>query len=309
MLNLQRFVGSIPIIKGLESYIVNDSNEKDVSSIFIIGPPRTGSTMLFQILLSAYKFSYITNLSSLFYTTPVLITAIFNTIFPNYRAVDKYSSRLGYVNGLWAPSEAGQLYRYWFEKQVDSPDWNAHVKKSIKHISQTMEGPFLFKNLNVSIKINNIEKILPNSLYIFIRRNPLYVAQSIILMRRRMYQDISRWWSVKPPDYDDLKNLDPFEQIVRQIKSIEDCIQQNIANKKSNNIIEIWYEDLCSNWQGALTAIQSWCAENGVNLIERKPLLSSKNIPLKKSEKQILNEPEWERLQCMVDKIYHRQSS
>jgi len=35
--------------------------------IFIVGAPRSGSTLLYQLLAYYYNFSYFTNYSSLFY--------------------------------------------------------------------------------------------------------------------------------------------------------------------------------------------------------------------------------------------------
>ncbi len=43
-----------------------------VGPVFLIGPPRAGTTLLYQVLVKAFRFNYVTNIHAHFLRTPVL---------------------------------------------------------------------------------------------------------------------------------------------------------------------------------------------------------------------------------------------
>jgi len=176
------------------------------------------------------------------------------------------------------------------------------VRASVNAISDTMRGPFISKNLNNSMRLNRINQAFPNAIYLFMRRDPVYTAQSILLSRRNLFGTDKLWFSVKPPDYQKLADLDPLEQVVSQIKFIEDYLQNVFKQRKIANVMEIWYEELCSNWQNVLEQIAESCRKYGISL-EKKDKIS--NITLKKSQKQLLNDHEFKRLRSIVKKLYY----
>ena len=38
---------------------------------FVLGPPRSGTTLLYELLLTRFRFAYFSNLAHRFYRTPV----------------------------------------------------------------------------------------------------------------------------------------------------------------------------------------------------------------------------------------------
>jgi len=165
-----------------------------------------------------------------------------------------------------------------------------------------MEGPFIVKNLNNSMRLRRINQVFPNAIYIYIKRDVVYTAQSIILTRRRLFRNDGEWFSVKPQNYETLLELDPFEQVIYQIMSIESYIKQVLDDRQIKNVIEFWYEDMCLDWRGALNKIADLCDKYGVSLQENQP---APNISLRPSEEQILDDLEWGKLCRLVNLIYN----
>ncbi len=49
--------------------------------VFIIGPPRSGTTVLYQLLCKHTNFSYINNFIGHWYRIPILAAKAYNTLF------------------------------------------------------------------------------------------------------------------------------------------------------------------------------------------------------------------------------------
>jgi len=305
---VQRLLAYDPILPLVERVFLpkRHLNPRESQPIFIVGPPRTGSTLLFELLISIYRTAYITNLSSLLFRSPVLAVKLQSSLgfLHNFSGQSKY----GFIPGLTAPSEAGILFRRWFGDENHTKDKIPDllhvriVRASVNAISDTMRGPFISKNLNNSMRLNRINQAFPNAIYLFMRRDPVYTAQSILLSRRNLFGTDKLWFSVKPPDYQKLADLDPLEQVVSQIKFIEDYLQNVFKERKIANVMEIWYEELCSNWQNVLEQIVELCRKHGISLEKRNQI---PNITLKKSQKQLLNDHEFKRLRSIVKKLYY----
>ena len=298
-----------PILPLIEKKILlkRKSDLSRMQPIFIVGAPRTGSTLLFELLISTYRTSYITNLSALLYKSPVHATKLIKSLglVHTFSGTSKY----GYIQGLSAPSEAGVLFNHWFgnDESVKQDKHNllpAHVvRMTVDSMCCLMKGPFIVKNLNNSMRLERINQIFPNAIYIYIKRDVIYTAQSIILARRKLFRNDEGWFSVKPQNYETLLELDPFEQVIYQIMSIENYIKQVLDEQQIKNVIEIWYEDMCLDWCGALNKIADLCDKYGISLQENQP---APDISLGPSEEQILDDLEWGKLCRLVNLIYNQ---
>lgn len=300
--SLQTQVASLRLLHKLEHYIIGqETSSIRTTPIFIIGAPRTGSTLLFQLLLSTFRFAYITNLASFFYTAPTLVTKLGYPFFGRYHA-DKLTSHYGYINGLWSPSEAGQLLHHWFDHTSIEPEQKTCIQKTVATLSQIMNGPLLIKNLNVSVYLDTVHTIFPDACFIYIRRHPLYVAQSILLARKKLSDDISQWWSVRPPNVAELINLDPFEQIVWQIKSIENRIQEVLKERAIDRVLQLQYEEICDHWPAVAVQCRQFCQNFDIDLLGRHQGIT--RTRLQKSERQLIGSDEWEQVKRAVAQVY-----
>jgi len=57
--------------------------ENTLPPIFIVGAPRSGTTLLTQVLISSFELGYIDNISSKFWTNPLMGVIISNAIEPS----------------------------------------------------------------------------------------------------------------------------------------------------------------------------------------------------------------------------------
>ena len=258
---------------------------KRLSPIFIVGAPRTGSTLIFQEIVKHFNITYISNLMSLCPVYMVLIAKIFKSRMMRYTTVKP--SDLGYIAGLHSPSEAGAIYKQWFNNIIISDQEKKYIRNTVYHLSSIFNEPLVSKNLLNSIRMENINKIFPEARFIFLHRNPLYTAQSILLARKKNEGDINLWWSTKPKGYEKILAKSPYYQVLWQILKTEQKIK-NFIKKYHPECLEIYYENFCDDVQ-----LNSYLIKNKFNLSIKDSLSYDM---LKKNERQKLSDTEWKDL-------------
>lgn len=282
-------LGNIFVLSYLEKYFLKDLKKYHLPPLFLIGPPRTGSTFLYQLLAYFYRCSYFTNLSSLFYTSPTLITHITKKFFKRYE--DKcFYSNYGLIKGIWAPSEAGAIFNHWFSNKNNYKKNKKIIRKTCYKIAQIFGEPFISKNLNNSMRLKQLFDIFPEAIFVHVKRNITYTCQSIIVgLRKGLIR-------VNPGSHIGTSNLDIFERSVEDVIKIERLIETFFTEKKCN-YITINYSNLCSNYEYELLKIEEIYNSLGYELIRRK---NFEKIKFKKSERIILSNDDWYKLKKIV---------
>lgn len=227
-----------------------DFSHPGLHPIFIIGAPRSGSTLFYQLMLKHIKTAYISNFTALL---PCKMIFISRYLKPLHEFYELKESDFGYISGLFAPSEAGTVQRKWFESEY-SYRTRRRIRNTLILLSEAFSGPFVSKNLMNTTRLDNIRRILPEARYIYIRRDPLFNAQSLLLARRKVLGTDRKWWSVKPQGYPEVMKRSPEYQVVWQVVQTENIIMK-FLEKYSPNFLQIRYEDLCEAPESHLARI------------------------------------------------------
>jgi hypothetical protein len=309
VLSVQRLLGNQRLLRGIEKSLIQSINSELMPPIFIVGAPRTGSTLLFQLLIQRFHFAYLNNLESFFYGSPAVFAKLTHRFVSGRPAKFRSRTSYGYISGVLSPSEAGAIFRRWFGESDLAPylveSDKELIRKTVNYISSLTSAPFLSKNLYNSLRIITISSVFPEAFYIWIRRDPLYTCQSLIRMRRELYGTDRQWASVKPDNYRILLNCDPFEQVVRQVKVIDDHIEDAANTKKLKNLVRINYKDLCEEPQRELgLTAKTYKDTYGIELKER----SFSDFTIRSGDKKNLNDHEWQHLVNIVAKVYGKPS-
>jgi len=166
---------------------------------------------------------------------------------------NSYKSKHGSTikGGLHAPAEGGGIWKTWIPvhneylyTDIINKKQAEKIKNNINAVINKYNKPFIIKNNYNSLRIRIIKEIFPNAKIIFIKREPLSVAQSIIKARENIYGDRESWWSVKPPNYDEIKNMYYPQQVIKQIYFIEKKIVEDLKKFNKNRVLIINYTAL-----------------------------------------------------------------
>lgn len=222
--------------------------------IFICGPARSGTTLLYQILAENLEVAYTQNLSSLFPRSARTSVWLCQKLLPpaSRRKVGEYANYYGKTYGFSAPSEANFLWNQWVD--TDKSGFrtvvsDASMQKAAEYyrtLSCMNKLPTLAKNNNANVFASALHQQLDNSYFICTRRDTKFLAQSLITARLTINGDIEHSYGVVDTNDDrDLNN--PYDEVLEQIAylNLQAQRQQDIIGKSNFWIVD--YEETCNN--------------------------------------------------------------
>jgi len=231
--------------------------------VLIMGCGRSGSTLMLQWLARTGRFAYPTNLLSRFYAAPYIGARIqqmltdpqfnFRNELGEFRNEIKFSSLLGKTQGALAPNEFWYFWRRFFpygeiqyldDQALEKVDVSSFVAE-LAAIEAAFGKPLALKGLIINWNIPFLSSILDKVLFIHVTRHPLYNAQSLLEARTSFFGNQRQWYSFKPREYDDLKDLNPYEQVASQVYFTNRAIEKGLAQIDNSRWMKISYEEFC----------------------------------------------------------------
>ncbi|MGM0411603.1 MAG: sulfotransferase [Bacillota bacterium] len=247
--------------------------------ILIVGPPRTGSTLLYQLMINSFDLCFFNNFMMKFPYSPVLMSKILSCL--NYiKLRTEYQSFYGEVDGWLSPSQGYKVWNRWFPNDQSYVGENILKKKELNEISNTIKSisnnckkPFINKWPGNSVRILPLKKALPDTLFIRITRDPLYVAGSIFEATKNFLDNEDEWFSTKPKEYPMIKNHPILQRICEQVFFLEKNITEDLEKDKNTKVYNVSYEKLCQNPNYILEEINAFINHNN----KYKPITKRKN--------------------------------
>jgi hypothetical protein len=228
--------------------------------MFIIGPPRCGSTFLFAILTTQARFGYFSNVSQHLFAAPSLAMVTDNALRrAGARPPSLDGIRYGHVRGALGPSECSRFWYEWFDRSGAWGDGATPegLRATLEFMTARAGRPLLFKNLFNSRRIRALRAAMPEALFVVVKRDELAVARSILQCRLAAgVPENQAWWSVPPLDPDrSLERLPLNDRVAHQAVEIYREIFKELGEHHPSRWMELPYDDLVSNPAGAVDAV------------------------------------------------------
>ncbi|MFV0643346.1 MAG: sulfotransferase [Sphingomonadaceae bacterium] len=274
---------------------------RDIPPIFIIGAPRSGTSLLYELMVTNFRFSYISNLAHRFYLTPISASRIGRSAIHKWSG--NFTSRYGHISGWGAPNEGGWIWRRWLEDGAWSDGANlpsgtgAGLQALVTGLSSVLDAPFLNKNTMHSSRLLLLDRIWPDALFIEVRRDPVENARSIIRAERQAggpARDRQGWWSVRPLLASKMAGKCAIERASMQVLGVTHDIVRDMAEIGPDRLITIDYASLCMDCPRQMERIGDFLFRNGVIPEYRNPVPDhftvSPSCPLGEREENLLSE-------------------
>ncbi|NQT71757.1 MAG: sulfotransferase [Chloroflexi bacterium] len=285
---IQTFHRLDPVLPNLERRLLHETNLPP--PIFIIGPPRSGSTILYEALTVGCKCAFITNVAALLYRCPVLITRMFHPHSPRqFSGKNSY----GYIPGFTSPAEAKELNESWFDVP-QKPQRIEVTRKQFAELARFFGGPVIIKNLRNNLRIPSILQSFPDARFIWLHRPATDTIQSLLIGRRRIYNDDRTWLGIKPPGWHAFIDLDPIDQIAHQVAGLEEPIRSGLIDIPETQILRLDLEEFCQSPSKCLRKISEWYGPE-LNLLSHSIQSLPERLPFSKGPK--VDKEEWRRIE------------
>lgn len=284
----------------------NRIDRNNLQPIFLVGAPRTGSTILYQIVTNNFDLLYIDNLANTFSKNlyfGLWLSKNLKIKGPHNCFKSDFGRTL--KGGFRAPNECGGFCENMLETdnvyQLVEKNEKATSLKMKKYLSAIMgryRKPIIFKNLKSGQILPIIKVAFPEAKIIFIKRNPFFTAQSIFLAKRKAGIPADRFFGTKPRKYKELAYSSEPEQIVKQIYHMEKQIEQDSALFLKSNFITIHYEEVCRDYKALISKFEIFLNKKAVkSRAIKEPLI----LP---EQKKIINNDVARQIEKEISKLY-----
>lgn len=245
-----------PVINLFEDNIRNNlSYNRDISPIFVIGSPRSGTTITHQIISNNFKVCFPNNLNYYFQRNIIFGTWLNKKIFNLEKGHNSFSSNYGQTPTFTAPNEIQGYWNLKFPKIEDisaqSPEIIAskdEIVREIEAITELTGMNFIAKNVGNCQRIDELANLFPLSRFVYLKRSPYFTIQSLYKARIARGIPESNWWSVKPPNYTELENLPLISKLVAQIYYNEYQVNESIQKLASKRVFKLNYQSFIEQY-------------------------------------------------------------
>ncbi|MBD0329022.1 MAG: sulfotransferase [Thermoleophilia bacterium] len=231
---------------------------------FVVGLPRSGTTLISQLLAYCLDAGYVNNFVARFWRAPVHGIRLSRVIVGEPGEAE-FESDYARTKRLTDIHEYGYFWRHWLEKHTfddvvradereDEIDWPA-LKRTLANVQQEFGKPFVAKNMLGAYHMAKLRDVLEQVVWVYIERDPLDVAVSILDARRKYYSDPNAWWSYVPPEYPLLAGRDYREQIAGQIHYLARFYDRALGEVGSEAVVRVTYDQLCRDPAAVLDAV------------------------------------------------------
>jgi len=257
----------------LEAFLTHSASEEDCKICFIFGPPRCGSTLLFEFMADSLQCAHFTNAAERLYRVPVATTWLLGSRIKQRNAT--YNSKYGQLSGMTAPSENGRIWRNWLPQAapyfIDAPPLpSKNLRKKISAMCNCIGSPMVVKYMLIQPDIPLLLEYFPNAVFIHMERDPAENVRSILRRRRASPGGDTKWWSTRPQGWEKFADKDPISQVCGQVFLCHREIEKHLkAISDSGRHIKVNYKTLCESPEETLTHIIQLFSQNGMHAAKK----------------------------------------
>lgn len=267
--------------------------------IFICGPARSGTTLVYQVLADQLDVAFTSNRATLLPRSQRLLIwlaqrgyikrkpALSDEQLPDTNA--DYQNYYGKISGFSGPNEANALWNQWVEP--DAADYRtvvtlAGMQDAAEYyslLSMAINKPTLAKNNNANVFANELHRHLPNSYFICMRRGTQFLAESLIRARLEINGDITHSYGVVDTGMlyncdKDITSVNPYSDVLDQIEYLDELAVHQQLEIGPDRFWIVDYEMFCDNPAGLLDRVRSEILGDTRTYQSIDPIVSSNKI-------------------------------
>lgn len=252
--------------------------------VFIVGPPRSGTTLLYESLVTRYRFAYFSNLADRFHLMPVAATAFGIFLVRGWQG--GFESRYGHIDGWGAPSEAGRIWDRWLPQMGRDCPGSTRAEKQLKAtifaLSGLFDAPFINKNVMLSMHIGMLAHVFEYPVFIRVTRDPVENVRSILRAQEEgIGPYVDGWWSVRPTLAERFQDADRLTKACVEVIGIEADILADCKRYAFDRLFTVDYHEMCERPRTLLDELGTFMRDCNIELRDRLQLPPRFNRPSK----------------------------
>lgn len=253
-------------ISSVEGVFVNPNKELNYPVIFIVGAPRSGTTLLYQLITNMFDVAYLSNLHAKFFGAPSYVERLVPLNLFRSKS-HNYQSDYGETNALFSPNECGAFWYRFFPKNVhqikESEVDDIKLRKAIVAFVNAAHKPVVYKNVYNILRLRTLAKVIPEAYFVVMKRDLAANIRSILRARKKAEGSYEEWFSVRTHNLDQIASLSPVEQVGLQVEDIYKRIDEARLRTGKERFFDFEYERLCKNPHEVMDQFRGWLEQVG----------------------------------------------
>lgn len=250
-------------LAALEDWLADAYSNSDVGSpVFILASPRTGSTFLYQMVCKYLNVSYFSNAATPMSNMPFLAFLLSRTLINLEQSSIECVNEYGVSKGISGPSEATLIFNNWFKhehpSEIRSSDFTSYshmqkMQRVFSAINAISSAPLVTKNAWNCFRIKALRGAFPEARFIHLKRDIVQSSYSTLQARKKAGDPNIIWNSASPSNYDEIRRLPYFAQVVEQQIQTNEAVRQGLSKAKYACVLE--YNELLVNPEKTLRSL------------------------------------------------------
>jgi hypothetical protein len=243
--------------------------DEEHPTLHVVGVPRSGTTLLHQVLAAGLEIGYVDNLTAAFWRAPVFGLRLARKLGVRDSG-PSFDSSFGRTRGVGEPHEFGYFWNHHLrypglyalpEGHEETIDWTA-LRTVLVNMACWERRPMLFKPMLLTWHLERMARELPRTRYVWIRRDLHETALSLLSMREALHGSLEVWASLRPHGPDWLADEPPWRQVAAQAIELERTIA-GAAERLGGAVLAVDYEELCAAPEDVVERVRALLASTG----------------------------------------------
>ncbi|MCC6765486.1 MAG: sulfotransferase [Deltaproteobacteria bacterium] len=203
----------------LEKLLLGDHVAPKKPVVIVTGAPRSGTTVLSQALIHHLPVTYFNNLTGVFPRAPIAANRLFGRMLPKPAAT--LHSYYGRTSGFAAENDGLHLWDRWLgaDRYAVPERLASETAADLRRFFAAWEHAFgralVTKNNALATGVPAVAEALPTSRFVYVRRDPVFAAQSILGARETIQGTRAAQYGVNDPARGTYAS--PIEDVCAQI--------------------------------------------------------------------------------------------
>ncbi|BAM02267.1 sulfotransferase [Phycisphaera mikurensis] len=234
--------------------------------VLVVGGPRSGTTLVYQLLAAHLRVSYTSNWTGAFPRSPISA----GRLVPRWQREPVPSTRsfFGSVRGPGGPNDAFAVWDRWFGGVRGEPtplrgEAIEELRAFVSAWNAAFGRPLLNKNNRNALAIEALAEALPGAVFVAVERDPVFVAQSLLEARALVQGDAQHGWGLLAEDAEPGVENGAVEAVCNQVRAFQRRIREQADAVEPARVVRVGYEAFCRDPRPTLAAVAAACPAAG----------------------------------------------
>lgn len=220
--------------------------------VLVCGPARSGTSIVAAALIRSLPVGYINNLMAVFPRSPLVANRLFHIRSQNEKVSLK--SYYGRTSGFGSQNDGLFLWDRWLGADRTNPrpiltaDAGLKMAAFWAAFEEHCQTSVIAKNNSLVTCASAVAEYLPNAHFLCLRREPIYLAQSLLIARSQIHGDSQVPYGLRGAGG---QEDDPVQDVCQQVWFYEQAAQTQLEALGAGRFWTVPYEEFCQD-PGAL---------------------------------------------------------